>query len=106
LRAGIGLRGYGQRDPLVEYKQESFHLFNRLLAGIQREVANTIFKIHAGITLTPSVMADDKLTLTGAKKSAVAPVVDGPGVKQERKQGRNEPCFCGSGKKYKKCHGA
>ncbi len=108
LRAGIGLQGYGQRDPLVEYKQESFHLFNRLLSGIQREVANTIFKIHAGIQLAPSVMATDKMSLEGAKKtseSEAAVVSSGAGKAAEGKIGRNDPCPCGSGKKYKKCHG-
>ena len=92
----------------MEYKQESFHLFNRLLSGIQREVANTIFKIHAGIQLAPSVMATDKMSLEGAKKTsdsvaAVAP--SGAGKAAEGKIGRNDPCPCGSGKKYKKCHG-
>ncbi|MBP9732404.1 MAG: SEC-C domain-containing protein, partial [Candidatus Magasanikbacteria bacterium] len=108
LRAGIGLQGYGQRDPLVEYKQESFHLFNRLLSGIQREVANTIFKIHAGIQLAPSVMATDKMSLEGAKKtseSEAAVVSSGAGKVLTGKIGRNDPCPCGSGKKYKKCHG-
>jgi preprotein translocase subunit SecA len=108
LRAGIGLQGYGQRDPLVEYKQESFHLFNRLLSGIQREVANTIFKIHAGIQLAPSVMATDKMSLEGAKKtsdSVAAVASSGAGKAVEGKIGRNDPCPCGSGKKYKKCHG-
>ncbi len=106
LRAGIGLQGYGQRDPLVQYKQESFHLFNRLLSGIQREVANTIFKVHAGIQLAPSVMADDKLTLEGAKKTSESEAtVAGPGKSADEKIGRNDPCYCGSGKKFKKCHG-
>ncbi len=108
LRAGIGLQGYGQRDPLVEYKQESFHLFNRLLSGIQREVANTIFKIHAGIQLAPSVMATDKMSLEGAKKtseSEAAAAPSGAGKAVDGKIGRNDPCPCGSGKKYKKCHG-
>ncbi len=109
LRAGIGLQGYGQRDPLVEYKQESFHLFNRLISGIQREVANTIFKIHAGIQVAPSVMATDKMSLAGAKKtseSEAAARSSGAGKVAEGKIGRNDPCPCGSGKKYKKCHGA
>ncbi len=107
LRAGIGLQGYGQRDPLVQYKQESFHLFNRLLSGIQREVANTIFKVHAGIQLSPSVMATDVMTLGGAQKTAKSEVSgSGVGKPGDGKVGRNDPCPCGSGKKYKKCHGA
>ncbi|PLX28231.1 preprotein translocase subunit SecA [Candidatus Parcubacteria bacterium] len=109
LRQGIGLRGYGQRDPLIEYKQESFHLFNQLLANIQKEVVYTIFKVNIGLQLAPSVMADDKMTLKGAQKTskAEAGIVEGK-VRDEsgNKVGRNDACPCGSGKKYKKCHGA
>ncbi|HAT03236.1 MAG TPA: preprotein translocase subunit SecA [Candidatus Magasanikbacteria bacterium] len=109
LRQGIGLRGYGQRDPLVEYKQESFHLFNQLLANIQKDVAYTVFKINVGLQLTPSIMADDKMTLKGAQKTSdgEAGIVKGKTRDDSgNKVGRNDPCPCGSGKKYKKCHGA
>jgi len=109
LRTGIGLRGYGQRDPLVEYKQESFHLFNQLLANIQKEVVYTFFKINIGLQLAPSIMATDKMTLKGAEKTtnAEAGIVEGKVTDDEgHKIGRNDPCPCGSGKKYKKCHGA
>lgn len=107
LRQGIGLQGYGQRDPLVEYKRETFHLFNRLLADIQKEVVYTFFKINIGIQAAPSIMANDKMTMQGAqktseKKSGVS--TSGPAQKMD-KVGRNEPCPCGSEKKYKKCHG-
>lgn len=108
LRQGIGLQGYGQRDPLVEYKRESFNLFNQLLSGIQREVVYSFFKISVGLQLAPSVMATDKLTLSGAKKDMSE---QGAYIKKKErndageKVGRNDPCPCGSGKKYKKCHG-
>jgi preprotein translocase subunit SecA len=108
LRTGIGLRGYGQRDPLVEYKKESYHMFNQLLANIQKEVVYSFFKVGVGLQLAPTVMAADKMTLEGAKKTMSA---QGAHIeKKERKEdgtkvGRNDPCPCGSGKKYKKCHG-
>ncbi|MBT3539312.1 preprotein translocase subunit SecA [Candidatus Parcubacteria bacterium] len=108
LRQGIGLRGYGQRDPLIEYKQESFHLFNQLLANIQKEVVYTIFKVNIGLQLAPSIMADDKMTLKGAQKTsnAEAGIVQGKARDDSgNKVGRNDACPCGSGKKYKKCHG-
>ncbi len=108
LRQGIGLQGYGQRDPLVEYKKETFHLFNALLSNIQKEVVYTFFKINIGLQLAPSVMANDKMTLEGAKKTMSE---QGSHIKKKerdetgKKVGRNDPCPCGSGKKYKKCHG-
>ena len=109
LRTGIGLRGYGQRDPLVEYKKESYHLFNSLLSNIQKEIVYSFFKVGIGIQLAPTIMAGDKMTLEGAKKT-----MSEQGVHIKRKErdetghkvGRNDPCTCGSGKKYKKCHGA
>ncbi|MBI2990416.1 MAG: preprotein translocase subunit SecA [Candidatus Magasanikbacteria bacterium] len=109
LRTSIGLRGYAQRDPLLEYKRESFSLFNQLLSDIQKEVVYTFFKLSIGIQLAPSVMANDKMTLKGAEKTTVT--AGGEAVGKERssdgeKVGRNDPCPCGSGKKYKRCHGA
>jgi len=108
LRTGIGLRGYGQRDPLVEYKKETYHMFSELLSGIQKEVVYSIFKVTAGLQLAPTIMANDKLVMKGAQKSAS----DTPGavagkVRNDEgdKIGRNDPCPCGSGKKYKRCHG-
>ena len=109
LRTGIGLRGYGQRDPLVEYKKESYHLFHELLANIQKEVVYSFFKIGAGIQLAPTIMATDKMTLQGAKKSEAPESVridHKPRDEEGKKIGRNDPCPCGSGRKYKRCHGA
>ncbi len=108
LRTGIGLRGYGQRDPLVEYKKETYHMFNDLLNGIQKEVVYSIFKVSAGLQVAPTIMANDKMVMKGAQKSAS----DTPGAvkgktrnEEGEKVGRNDPCTCGSGKKYKKCCG-
>lgn len=110
LRTGIGLRGYGQRDPLIEYKKEAFGLFNELQINIQKEVVYSFFKLHIGVQLAPSIMATDKMTLQGATKE-----LSEQGEKIEKKPrneetgakiGRNDQCPCGSGKKFKKCHGA
>ena len=110
LRTGIGLRGYAQHDPLVEYKKETYHMFNNLLNSIQREVVYLIYKINIGINMAPSVMEKGNMTMSGAQKTT------GEGKqatkkKQQTKEdgtkvGRNDPCPCGSGKKNKKCCGS
>jgi preprotein translocase subunit SecA len=117
LRAGINLRGYGQRDPLVEYKREAFRMFNELLAMIDRQVVYTVYKIgfaaqaqeaqslmsRRGLTVSaPAKTSDDLHAGEGEdeSKAAATSIVSG------EKLGRNDPCYCGSGKKYKKCHGA
>ena len=112
LRAGIGLQGYGQRDPLIEYKKQSFVMFNQLLADIQKEVVYSFFKLNIGIQLAPTIMASDKLTLQGAQKTAESgggvsgATGEKPRDEEGHKIGRNDLCPCGSGKKYKRCHGA
>ncbi len=86
LREGIGLRGYGQRDPLVEYKNEAYGMFERLLSTIDFEIVHRIFKVQ--VTGQPSPQ----------------PQPQRPINQSLNKPGRNDPCPCGSGKKYKKCH--
>lgn len=114
LRDSVRLRAYGQRDPLVEYKIEGQKLFNRLQESIATQVANLIFKVSM-------VRADERRNMemkrpdviTAAPQSAVSSDMareaqretKGVTVKNDQKIGRNDPCFCGSGKKYKKCHG-
>jgi preprotein translocase subunit SecA len=108
LRTGIGLRGYGQRDPLIEYKKETYHMFNQLQANIQKEVVYSFFKVGTGLQMAPTIMASDKMTLKGAAKTTVSEagrVEQKPRDDEGNKVGRNDPCPCGSGKKYKKCHG-
>jgi preprotein translocase subunit SecA len=113
LKEGIGLRGYGQRDPLIEYKRESFELFQSMLERIQDRVVKILWKIElAGggqdreesqrvQRALPPQPPKQQLTFSGAPKEAPAPV-----KRTQSKVGRNDPCPCGSGKKYKKCHGA
>jgi preprotein translocase subunit SecA len=109
LRQGIGLRGYGQRDPLVEYKNEAFRMFEQLIASIDDEIVHRIYKIQVQqapildqptqlITNTPeSEISNPKQNNKKAKQNTAA-------VNDKSKLGRNDPCWCGSGKKYKKCH--
>lgn len=108
LRTGIGLRGYGQRDPLVEYKRETYRMFNELMNLIQKEVVYTVYKMALGIELAPSVIESGNLVFSGATKSSS----DSGSASAQKKNGedktvgRNDPCPCGSGKKFKKCHGS
>ncbi|OGH91189.1 MAG: preprotein translocase subunit SecA [Candidatus Magasanikbacteria bacterium RIFOXYD2_FULL_39_9] len=112
LRTGIGLRGYGQHDPLVEYKKETFRMFNELLSLIQKEVVYLIYKVNLGIQLAPSVMGKSKnLQFKGASDAIDGEIEVSSGNHKEKDAdgkeiGRNDACPCGSGKKYKKCHGA
>lgn len=108
LREGIGLRGYGQRDPLVEYKNEAYDMFEKLVAEIDYEMTQRIFKVQ--VQLAPDQMAglaqrEQSAIQKEAQESRkkVAKVND-PSVKEKKKLGRNDPCWCGSGKKWKKCH--
>ncbi len=105
LRAGIGLRGYGQRDPLVEYKRETYRMFQELLGLIQKEVAFTIFKVGAGLQFAPEMMEKNNLILKGATDMAEGDRTPASAVTNDQNVGRNDPCPCGSGKKFKKCHG-
>ena len=102
LRDSVRLRAYGQRDPLVEYKIEGQKMFEQLLANIELQVAGMIFKV--GLTQTAPVVNQQAVANLGGEES-------GPGhtVKKDTTHGeinRNDPCWCGSGKKFKKCHGA
>jgi preprotein translocase subunit SecA len=104
LREGVGLQAYGQRDPLVVYKTQGYDLFQNLLGHIQHDVAHTMFRVQPVVAQQP---VRTRLTEEAAKPSPGGPA-DGNGAKprKTRKVGVNEPCPCGSGKKYKHCHGA
>jgi preprotein translocase subunit SecA len=140
LKEGIGLRGYGQRDPLVEYKKESFALFSAMKERIEEEIVRYLWRLTpvvggpeegaAGVrqpgprrppkmTMSAHAPAPSPFGAIGSGGGAPSAVADAPRpartggddvVKQVRrdepKVGRNDPCPCGSGKKYKKCHGA
>ena len=96
LRDGIGLRGYAQKDPLVEYKQESFAMFESLLTRIDSTASHRIFRVQVQM---PTEMAQP---VKGVEKSSQGEKKIEP--KTENKLGRNDPCWCGSGKKWKNCH--
>ncbi|HVT61769.1 MAG TPA: preprotein translocase subunit SecA [Thermoanaerobaculia bacterium] len=112
LKEGIGLRGYGQRDPLQEYKRESFELFQAMKDRIEDDLIQKLFRYEP--------MTEEQILEQRRRQERAAPRIelqappnaDGGGgrsqpvVHREAKVGRNDPCPCGSGKKYKKCHGA
>lgn len=137
LREGIRLRAYGQKDPLVEYKNEAFKMFETLMNGIDDEISHRIFKVHighpdqphthvheepAGGELGAEEVSENKTSKKRkAKKSEAAPSLPSAGLTSssligsipqtssastvdKKKIGRNDPCWCGSGKKYKRCH--
>jgi preprotein translocase subunit SecA len=140
LKEGIGLRGYGQRDPLVEYKKESFALFQAMKDRVEEEIVRYLWRLTpvtgedaagtaAPIRPTQPRRPPQQMTLSSPQTApppspfgairgnAGSPAAPKPArtggddvVKQvkrdEPKVGRNDPCPCGSGKKYKKCHGA
>jgi preprotein translocase subunit SecA len=125
LRQSIHLRAYAQKQPKQEYKRESFELFQELLGNIKRDVVRLLSRVQIE---APSAVeeaerkrreeAERRMRYTHAESSALGtPGEQQPGgppedaekpqtyVRSERKVGRNEQCPCGSGKKYKRCHG-
>ena len=133
MRQGIGLQAVGQRDPLVQYRHRSYEMFQELNVGIDRQITHTFFNAVVQETPTVQPVARGKLTLSGpdadASAEATAPSGNGRASRSasavldrrsvmsavntghgddsafNRKIGRNEACPCGSGKKYKRCHG-
>jgi preprotein translocase subunit SecA len=112
LKEGIGLRGYGQRDPLNEYKRESFELFEAMKERIEDDIIQKLFRYEP---MTEEQMLEQRRRQQRVTPSRIElsapPKVEGPQRPQSSasnaaKVGRNDPCPCGSGKKYKKCHGA
>ncbi|MHB1127711.1 MAG: preprotein translocase subunit SecA [Bacillota bacterium] len=96
LRQGIGLRAYGQRDPLVEYKFESYQMFNNMIAAIQEDTVKYVYRVN--VVERPQQhrnVVENKYAEDQAKQP----------VRKENRIGRNDPCPCGSGRKYKKCCG-
>ncbi|MEE4216001.1 MAG: SEC-C metal-binding domain-containing protein, partial [Xanthomonadales bacterium] len=122
LRQGIGLRGYAQKQPMQEYKRESYEMFTQLLDNIKHEVIRVLARVQVKAeedveaveeqrrTEAPMQFKHEQATSTGVGGGAAAPEGEGqqpvePFVREGRKVGRNEPCPCGSGQKYKHCHG-
>ena len=129
LKTGIGLRAYGQRDPLVEYKREAYRLFAEMIETIDREIIGMVYKLQVnlpdksreerrrearqkelvashvdtvGMGFGSATQAEEANPMAEASKRGKAKPIRHEG----RKVGPNDPCPCGSGKKYKKCHGA
>ncbi len=127
LRGSVGLRAYGQRDPILEYKREGFEMFQMMFASIYQEVAELVFKLRPVLQQTrmkgvfdsvpQNLIHNDFSSLDrnqvqaaapqafGAQKAEEAPSKPQPVQRSGEKVGRNDPCPCGSGKKYKKCCG-
>jgi preprotein translocase subunit SecA len=107
MRQGIGLQAYGQQDPLVAYKREARDMWDQLLANIRRTISHAIYHVNIQQNNVPNQApsngggaAAQNLRENRADQAAL------PGPRQSGKKiGRNDPCFCGSGKKYKRCHG-
>ena len=91
LRQVIGLRSYGQRDPLVEYKKEAFQLFSNLLEKLKLDYVTILMNLNVVVN-------------SNEEKENKKEVISNQ-ISKNKKIGRNEPCFCGSGKKFKHCHG-
>ena len=127
LKEGIGLRSFAQRDPVVEYKREGFSMFQIMHETIQREVVETIYRVEpvshetrmkSVFSAIPQKLIHNEFSsLANAAPAQNPPGLSAPGGPPRKeaplqpihnegpKIGRNEPCPCGSGKKYKKCHG-
>jgi preprotein translocase subunit SecA len=123
LRQSIGLRGYAQKNPKQEYKRESFNMFTELLDRIKHEAITLLSKVQIRAReevedleqqghQQPENVSYQHQQADGMREPAPAEGgAEGGGepqqpyVRSERKLGRNEPCYCGSGKKYKQCHG-
>ena len=102
LRQGIHLRAYGQNDPLQEYQMEGFSMFEEMIASIEQEVAKYAMKAQIRENLQRQAVATGTEAIAGGRqdqKKKRQPIV------KKKEVGRNEPCPCGSGKKYKHCHG-
>lgn len=125
LRQSIGLRGYANKNPKQEYKKESFVLFSEMLDGIKQEVTRVLIRLQistgenieainqsakprnlnfnhpqAGNVLSDNLNGGSQQSESGRTQAVMQPF-----VRKAKKMGRNDPCFCGSGKKYKQCHG-
>ena len=121
LRQGIHLRGYAQKNPVQEYKREAFELFSHMLERYKRELVGILSKVQVQTDAEVQAMEEERERRAAGQRMqfehAAAPALaagagddldaerDAPYVRQGRKIGRNEPCPCGSGKKYKQCHG-
>ena len=119
LRQGIHLRGYAQKDPKQEYKRESFDMFARMLQQVMRDVVGVLSKVEIRARDDVAEFEERRRQEAARQQAALQTRIDvmeeesladnlggnEPYVRQGQKLGRNDPCPCGSGRKYKQCHG-
>jgi preprotein translocase subunit SecA len=112
MRQGIGLQAYGQQDPLVAYKREAHDMWGQLLQNIRHQIARAIY--HVGLSVPqaqatpirpPVTMAAGARPQTLKENRSEQAAVPAAKTADGKKIGRNDPCWCGSGKKFKRCHG-
>jgi preprotein translocase subunit SecA len=111
LKEGIGLRGYGQRNPLQEYQKEGFSMFEDMIDRIHRDAVEKVFTVQIAREADLERLEERRrpqpaqMTMSGggAQPAKAKPATQ---KRDQAKVGRNDPCPCGSGKKYKKCHGS
>jgi preprotein translocase subunit SecA len=108
LREGVRLRAVANQDPLVEYKQEAYSSFERLISAIEGEVVRRIFRTQPAQPQVPEIPKKIITNIDLTDKTGLAPQksqkIVGENGEVKKKLGRNDPCWCGSGKKWKKCH--
>jgi preprotein translocase subunit SecA len=105
LRDGIGLRGYGQKDPLMEYKREGFDMFAAMMDRIKTDTLGRLFHVQPVRNEVPPTPQIPRPTVRMSLNRGEEPVGPKTVQRHHEKVGRNDPCPCGGGKKYKKCHG-
>jgi preprotein translocase subunit SecA len=107
LKEGIGMRAYGQRNPKEEYKREAYGLFMEMMGRIRQEVVNKLFRVQLAREEEISQIEEEQRRERNAltRLSGSAPAAQSPARRDANSVGRNDPCPCGSGKKYKKCCG-
>jgi preprotein translocase subunit SecA len=104
LQEGIHLRAYGQRDPLTEYQREAFSMFEELTEGIKDEFVKYIYRVELVRQDEPASPRPQRVVQNRTEAGEVN--TGQPQQAKSEKIGRNAPCWCGSGRKFKKCHGA
>jgi preprotein translocase subunit SecA len=106
LKEGIGLRGYAQVNPLVEYQKEGFTMFEALMAVMQQDVVEKVFSVQVQRQQDVEQIQQAKpqrVVMSHGDETETQAAA--PAKRETDKVGRNDPCPCGSGKKYKRCHG-
>ncbi|HTT77760.1 MAG TPA: preprotein translocase subunit SecA [Candidatus Binataceae bacterium] len=110
LKEGIGLRGYGQLNPLVEYQKEGFTMFESMMSAMQQDVVEKVFSVQVRREqdvqqIEQQQQRPQRVMMSHGDEPVEAPQAQAPVKRSDEKVGRNELCPCGSGKKFKRCHG-